>query len=244
MTLGEIEPGIYVNQIWHRRNYPAVNEFTYKSSSIWLDPDDPETALEGIPFSGRSRWNPICFRANDHLGRTYKSLRAQATAEMSKAGINTEGMTLRLLTQPRLWGWLFNPISIYLFFDELVPAACLLEVTNTPWKESHLYAVELRNDGNSFVANFAKKLHVSPFLGMDYNYKLTVDNQNLQVDIDVLDEANDVILNTAIGGFNESERVTGLFTNAGSTHKTSAAIHWQALKLVKKRVRFNAHPNK
>ena len=28
--------------VWHRRNRPAVNEFTYRISQVWIDPDHPE----------------------------------------------------------------------------------------------------------------------------------------------------------------------------------------------------------
>lgn len=244
MALYNVQPGIYVNQVWHRRNYPTVNEFNYESSYIWLDPEDPAEALDGIPFSGQNKWNPICFRSDDYLGNTNQPLFGQAAAAMLDAGIDTDGMSMRLLTQPRLWGWLFNPISIYLFFDNEKPAASLLEVTNTPWKESHLYAVTLEPNRNKFVARFSKQLHVSPFLDMNYDYLLTVDDQSKAFQVDVIDESGEPILNTAIGGLEQSQRVRSLFTNPASTHKTSAAIHWQAFKLLKKRVDFVTHPGK
>ena len=81
-----------------------------------------------------------------------------------------------MLTQPRTWGWLFNPITIYLAWNNAdePPVAAVLEVTNTPWKERHHYAVPLTSQGpdTSIGAEFDKHLHVSPFLGMDYQYRL------------------------------------------------------------------------
>jgi DUF1365 family protein len=95
-----------------------------------------------------------------------------------------------MLTQPRTWGWLFNPITIYLAWEQDVdagPTAALLEVTNTPWKERHLYAVELQPGpadpgGPRFRARFDKALHVSPFLGERYRYELQVSSSERPAD--------------------------------------------------------------
>lgn len=244
MTLLDARPGLYINEVWHRRNQPASNEFKYKTTSIWLDPDKPDDALSNIGFAGKNKRNPICFRRQDHLARTNQGLRSQADALMADLHMDTRNMKLRLLTQPRLWGWLFNPISIYVFFDGAEPAASLLEVTNTPWKQSHCYGVSLNKNDDVFEATFPKQLHVSPFLGMNYTYHLTINNQTRAFQIDVLNESGEAVLNTAIGGLKSSQQVKSIFANAASTHKTSAAIHWQALKLASKRVKFVKHPSK
>ena len=68
----------------------------------------------------------------------------------------------------RTFGHLFNPISVYYCFDrtgERVEALAA-EVTNTPWGERHVYACP------GLDGRFAKRFHVSPFLGMDADYRL------------------------------------------------------------------------
>ncbi len=99
---------------------------------------------------------------------------------------------IRLLTQPRRWGWLFNPISVYLVWPDRPPPAdrpdagpvgAVLEVTNTPWKECHHYPLALTPDGSGgFQATFDKELHVSPFLGPDLVYHLQVSEQLEQLE--------------------------------------------------------------
>ncbi len=88
---------------------------------------------------------------------------------------------VRLLTQPRRLGVGFNPVSFYFCFDagggvEAVAA----EVTNTPWGERHTYVLR----GRSGVLD--KRLHVSPFLGMDgeYAWEVSEPGETLHVHIE------------------------------------------------------------
>ena len=48
--------------------------------------------------------------------------------------------------------------------------ALVLHVTNTPWHERHAYVI----DGGVGEHRFPKRLHVSPFFGMDQEYRLRV----------------------------------------------------------------------
>ena len=75
---------------------------------------------------------------------------------------------MRLLTHVRTFGHLFNPISLYYCFDptgEQVEKV-LAEVTNTPWGERHTYTLD------ALDATVCKRFHVSPFLGMDAEYRI------------------------------------------------------------------------
>ena len=49
--------------------------------------------------------------------------------------------------------------------------AIVLEVTNTPWGERHWYVFDAR--GGAATARTAKAMHVSPFLPMDLDYRVT-----------------------------------------------------------------------
>ncbi len=78
----------------------------------------------------------------------------------------------------------------------------MLEVTNTPWKERVLYQMVLRPDGERMTARFDKRLHVSPFLGQDFTYRLSVGptaepgaietDRNFEVAVDVHQAGADV----------------------------------------------------
>ena len=183
----------------HHRRAPTDHRFTYPTNQIWLDPDDPDALFSHHPLWSSTRPAPIRFRRRDYLDGGSDpigpSLRRLIEPEL---GWTPTG-PIRMLTQPRTWGWLFNPITVYLLWDSDVgsgaqaPVAAVLEVTNTPWKERHRYAVPLTDDAGTLTATFDKSLHVSPFLDEHYSYVLRLsetmigERPRLMIDLDVVD---------------------------------------------------------
>ena len=163
---------------------------------------------------------------------------------------------VRMLSQVRRWGWLFNPITVFFVWDapqngakrSQAPVGVVLEVTNTPWKERQHYPVELHPDGDTLLARFDKTLHVSPFLGLDYEYRLCVENRDdaIALGIDVVAPAGDTIVFTKLNlqRRDATPRLLGqsLRSNMFPTHRVSAGIHSQATRLWAKRVPFVSHP--
>ena len=61
-------------------------------------------------------------------------------------------------------------------------------MTNTPWDERHAYIICEKDKEGKFgnlIADLEKKLHVSPFWGMDHQYEwlFTQPNSNLLVNM-------------------------------------------------------------
>jgi DUF1365 family protein len=77
--------------------------------------------------------------------------------------------TIRMLTQLRTLGHCFNPVSFYYCFDgDGRLASVVADVTNTPWGERHAYVLHGRR------TEHAKAMRVSPFMGMDQRYVVSV----------------------------------------------------------------------
>lgn len=157
-----------------------------------------------------------------------------------------------MLTQPRRLGWLFNPITIFFVWDDPTspPVGVVLEVTNTPWHERIRYPVVFRQDGGSLRAEFDKLMHVSPFLDMDYRYRLAVreDGERIAIDLDVVDDEGAAVVETALRLCREpaTRRSMGrsLWRRPLATHRVSAGIHRQAAHLWRKGVSFVRHPGR
>jgi DUF1365 family protein len=118
----------------------------------------------------------------------------QAVCELvaSRTGTVLTG-PVRLLTHVRCFGHCFNPVSFYYCFDagdERV-LAVVAEVTNTPWGERHAYVMAAPDtlEGGSVAVlreTLDKRLHVSPFMGMDlrYDWRVSVPDEHLLVHIE------------------------------------------------------------
>jgi DUF1365 family protein len=155
----------------------------------------------------------------------------------------------------------------------------VLEVTNTPWHERHCYVVDARagaiavgavtggdarprpvavgrTDEQGLVhAVIPKQLHVSPFMGMDQTYHLTVappgDCMWLRLESYEEPEGNpdagpikvfDVELVLRREALTRGSLARRLVTHPLLTHRVWAAIHAHAALLAATRVPFVRHP--
>src|SRR6185437_4155316 len=147
---------IYVGLVQHERMRPRRHQLTYQVFSLLLDLDELP-ALRLPPF--------MSFRESDHAdGKT--PLRQWATVLLEEAGIAFDGGQITLLCYPRLFGYVFNPLTVYFCYrrsGELV--GILYEVHNTHG-ERHTYVMP--TDNQRVVRHAAKKeFFVSPFMPMD-----------------------------------------------------------------------------
>lgn len=254
------EAALCTGEVWHRRNYPTVNEFTYPASHVWIDPDHPEQLTHHSPLWSATTFAPARFRRSDYGADPNGSLGDQLRDSVDlELGFRPHG-PIRMLSQVRRLGWLFNPITLFVLWhdDPDHPVAAIAEVTNTPWKERTQYVLAIDSvphpsgdpGATAFSTEFNKELHVSPFLNMDYDYRLTImsNEPELLIRIDVLDSDGSAILETALTVERIAPTPTVLNRSAAldgfRTRQVSAGIHAQAAKLAAKRVAFVPHPRK
>ena len=158
----------------HRRFEPVSHAFGAELFFAFLDVDALPASLDRFPLWSARRAALLRFRRADYLDGTDRPL-GDAVRDLVEArtGRRPTG-PVRLLTQVRTAGWVFNPLSIYFCFspDGDTVEAIVLEVTNTPWKERCWYVVEVTADRPNGPWEFPKAMHVSPFLDMDLTYRL------------------------------------------------------------------------
>ena len=93
---------------------------------------------------------------------------------------------MQLITHPRYFGYVFNPVSFYFCYHAgdrpdhgAVPRVIMAQITNTPWKDRHVYCLETTGAEPTSAGwrterfDFSKRFHVSPFNPMDQHYQWT-----------------------------------------------------------------------
>lgn len=236
---------LYEGWVGHRRLTPVNHRFRYRLYLMYLD-------LDELPGLAEERWcwshegaNLVSFRRRDYLGPAEVPLdQAVRNLVEQQTGQRPEG-PVRMLTQLRTWGYLFNPVSFYYCFDpqERLQAVAA-QITNTPWGERHTYVLEARTARRW---SFAKDFHVSPFMPMGQTYdwrfsdpgaSLRVYMQNWQEGARVFD-ASLVLRRRELSG-RGLRRV--LWRYPLLTLRVSGGIYWQALALKAKGCPFHSHP--
>ncbi len=236
-------------RIVHRRLRPCNNSFRYRLAYLCL-------ALDSLP-SAAGRWlkldrgGLVSFRRADHGARDDGDLLAWLKAILATHGVARacDGPVL-LMTLPRMLGYVFNPVSFWFCRDRLGRLRAVLCEVNNTFGEGHCYLVHRDDHAPLEVGEWLegrKVFHVSPFLPIagGYRFRFRLDDDLVQVDVNYHDEAG-LMLATSVGGrrerLDDSAVARRFLANPTMTLGVIARIHWQALKLWRKRVRFHRKP--
>lgn len=244
-----LHSALYHGSIGHRRFAPRAHAFTYRIGMLYLDLDEQDALFALSPLAGRGRFAPFSFRETDYLPdatRSGQSLRDAVRERLQEAlGRRIDG-PIRLLTQPRSWGFAFNPASFFYCFDrEERLQAILCEVSNTPWGESYHYVMPVSGPGRQQFA-VAKGFHVSPFLPRDLEHHMSFSQPDERLGIHIEDRQGDLRLFDASLSLQRQPLTRGnlhrhLLAFPWMTVKTVLLIYWQALRLLLKRMPLFNH---
>jgi DUF1365 family protein len=245
---------LYQGRVRHRRESPAVHDFSYSVYMACLDLDELPQALRGRWLWSAERLAPLRFRRSDHFGDPGEPL-AESVRRLvgERTGRRPQGGVL-LLTNLRHFGHVFNPLSLFYCLDPTGESieAVVAEVSNTPWHERHLYvldAIGRAPENGWYVFDQAKEFYVSPFMAMDamYRFRLTLPGETLGVQIDSAG-ADGRFFTASMGLRRRPASGAGLVRVLARfplmTLKVVGAIHFEALRLWIKRVPVFPHPGR
>jgi DUF1365 family protein len=226
---------IYEGTVRHRRFADRDNEFTTKISLAYVD-------LDELPFShGRL----VRFERSDYLGNPEEPLAKEVRNLVQQRTGTRPGGPIRLLTQLRSFGHCFNPVSFYYCFDDAGErvSAVVAEVTNTPWGERHAYVIEKDGESRILKGDSDKRLHVSPFMGMDheYDWRVADPGETLSVHIESL-QGGRLAFDATLSLRRHALSRRALARCAGTTLRTVSLIYVHALRLKLKGARVHPHP--
>lgn len=238
---------IYKGSVMHRRLKPVVHHFKYRVFSLLLDLDRLDDLDKELFLFSRNRFNLYSFYDRDFAtGQERQDLANHVRGVLREAKINADG-PIRLLCYPRMFGYAFNPLSVYYCYDgDQKLTAVLYEVSST-FGERHTYLVPIINDDNIVRTEAGKLLHVSPFMDMDmrYRFRLSKPDDQLSLSIRQLDQ-DGPILNAIFSGkrapLSDRALIGAFFAYPLMTFKIMFGIHWQAVRLMAKGMRLLAGP--
>ncbi len=234
---------LYAGTVFHQRFKPTRHRLRYKLFWMLFDLDD----MPRVRLFSHNRFNLVSFYDRDHLAAA-TGLRPQIEAAMTEAGLVPDGGPIRLLCMPRVFGHVFNPISVFFCHrrDETL-TAILYEVNNT-FGERHSYLIPVEpGSGKSIRQSCEKAFYVSPFMRMaiTYDFRVVPPGESTAVVVNGNDAEGPVIAASFAGRRQEitDRALLGMLIRHGLLSvKVIGAIHWEAVKLLVKGMRLQPRP--
>lgn len=209
---------LYSCEVIHKRLWPLEHEFKYRIFMFYLDLDED---LGHLKLFSKNRFNWFSYFDKDHHN------------------ISPHKGRITLLTNVRMFGYVFNPISFFLFFDEDGKTQhAIAEVTNTH-RERKLYKLD-----DSLRLRTPKNFYVSPFSDLDteFDFIFEVPSSKMHMRVDDYKNGQRILLSSVSGERKElTDKNLLLYglTFPLMTVKIIALIYWQALKLKLKGLPFS-----
>ncbi len=244
MTQAPAQPLIGFGQVRHTRLRPARNAFAYPTYFLLL----PMRALhrDGSGSLAHNRPGALSFHDRDH-GDGRGNAVEWLDELLQREGIHDADGEAWLHCYPRVLGFTFKPVSFwYCHRADGSLRAIVVEVNNT-FGERHCYLLDAPAFGAQLRA--AKAFHVSPFCqvegGYRFRFMVTPGRDRTVARIDYDDDQGPLI-ETSVSGRLEpvtaASQRRALWRHPAMTLGVIARIHWQALRLWLKRVRFFHKP--
>lgn len=230
---------IYTGHVAHIR--PGKHRLRYPVFMLTLDLDELPQKLKLLKYNRGALFSLF---DRDHAGRQNAPLKPQIETKLREAGIAWSGGRIVLLTMPRLFNYVFNPISVYFCYRRDGSIAALVHEVSNTFGESHFYVLPPRvSESGAITQNCAKDFFVSPFLegGLHYDFTITPPGERVAVGM-IVRRGDEVALTASFAGQRRDLSDAGLFRawlgNPLMTFKVIAGIHWEAMLMMLKGVRY------
>lgn len=235
--------------VTHERLVGATNRFVYPLVFLRL----PLSRLHelSVPLLGIDRPGIFAFRSQDHGPRDGSPLLPWIRARLAQHGLgDVADGEIMLQAMPRLFGFVFNPVSFWFCHDRAGLLRVVLAEVNNTFGERHNYLIyhpDLRPIANGEELVARKVFHVSPFFPVAGEYRFRFERR-ADLHAVAIDYFSDGVkqLGTRVGGRAEAlsgrAMVRWLLRFPLMTLGVVARIHWQALRLWLKKVRFYRKP--
>lgn len=258
-------------RVWHTRFMPRRHKFEYRIFYALFDLDEVDTLAKKNGIFSLSAFNWFALFPTDY-GHCHDRIETPADLKRSvqKLVLDRFRATIErveLLTMPRIFGYAFNPISVFYGYDaHNVLTHIVYEVNNT-FGERIDYAFAVSPNGEHIDEHACDKvLHVSPFFDVSggYRFRQKKREDSLDLTIDYVSAAAE-FQPPELGNAQTKPRSSKTFVASISlkkrefstknllsvalripflTLKVTAAIHWQAFLLWIKKHRVISKPER
>lgn len=239
--LDRYHSSILPGSVYHWRKEPREHSFSYPIAFFCFDVDKLDRLDLPQPLLSHNRWGIYSIHDSDYLGAdnaidNHDSLRRRVERFLQDSEVTTDCAQILLLTMPRLFGYVFNPVSFFVCLDEEQRVTAVVTQVNNTFGETHVYPLIGKAAKLPCNWRFKKEFFVSPFFDRDGEYVVTLAalGRILKIHVDLFIE-DECVFKSVLQG--KADKITKgnlvkiFFTHGFSQLLTMTRIHVQALLL-------------
>lgn len=235
---------LYECSLMHSRRELIDTKFYYKYFMFYLDLDEIDFLSKKLKLFSRNRFNLFSFRDTDHIVTEKKDVKQNILSYIRENGVTEEIKKIMLLTNVATMGYNFNPVSFYFCFNGKNEPVCVIpEVGNTFHELKPFFIGRQHLKDGQFRDRIQKNFYVSPFIQHDvyFDFQLNIPEKKLKIRIDDYKDGKRIFI-TQLSGRDKPLTDANLFYYGLRyplvTLKVISAIHWQAVKLIFKKIPY------
>jgi uncharacterized protein len=208
-----VVPALYEAEVTHARRSPLTHRFTYRAT-YWL------VDFDRLPQPrGMVRWCTRV-RSEDHV---------DIRALLEERGCAASRIVL--LCGARSFCYAFDPISVFWCYDDVHEQCTVVAEVHNTYGDRHAYVLEPDATG---TAEVEKALYVSPYNGVEGNYRIRISPPASSVSVLVsLEGAGQEPFVATLQGtrrpFTMPSALRAALRHSGA--RTRLLIQWEALRL-------------
>ncbi|QSB06413.1 DUF1365 domain-containing protein [Natronoglycomyces albus] len=229
---------LYRGTVSHVRQEPFHYQFRHRTYYWLVDLDDmPRPPWYLRPLAG--------FKAKDHMGGPGSSTKESISAFVAKHGVDVSGSRFLMLCHARVFGYVFNPLTVFWCLDKDRLQCVVAEVHNT-YGQRHRYFLRTDDQGRAEVD---KVFYVSPFNPVDgyYRMRLPLPGRRLRIAVQ-LNRPDGSAFTAGLSGRRQRASTFALlaaaFRHPFSTVAVSAGIRWHGIRLYARRLPVMPRPKR
>lgn len=238
----------YKGEVTHQRFSGPAHRLRYRTAYVLVDLDQFQAADACSRFLGVGAAGLMSVQARDHGDGKTRDLAGWVRALARASGVSTPCHRIMLLTLPRMFGFVFNPISTYFIYDQYGSLHHIVYEVNNTFGGRHFYLLAAEERDGVIRQSCDKALYVSPFFDVNGSYAFTVHppSDRLTLTINYAHPDHKKAMSACLVG--KRRPVTNrsslgvLFAFPFMTLGVIGAIHWEAFKLFLKGARFRPEP--
>ncbi|WP_306325790.1 DUF1365 domain-containing protein [Streptomyces venezuelae] len=220
-------PALYECVITHVRRTPLRHALRHRTYLWCVDPDR-------LPVLPRPLRPLARFDARDHFGGTAGSIRAGLDAFLAAHGVDLEGGRVVMLAHARVFGYVFNPLSVFWCHDASGALVCVVAEVHNTYGQRHCYLLRTDEAGEAEVD---KEFYVSPFFAVEGRYRMRLPLPGERLGLTVqLEHDGDRAFTAVVRGRRRPATVPALLSAAArrpfSTAAVWAGIHRHGIHLL------------